>query len=436
MKREHVRFPGASGGLLAARLESPEGEPSAFALFAHCFTCSKDIKAAGWISQALVEQGIAVLRFDFTGIGESEGDFAQSSFSSNCDDLVAAAGFLAGSYRAPLLLIGHSLGGAAVLAAAAAIPSARAVVTIGAPSSTEHLSQSLLSRAPQLAAEGEAEVTLGGSRFRVRRQLLDDLSADHLGAALPALRRALLILHSPVDQIVGIENARRLYDAARHPKSFVSLDRADHLLRDERDARYAGSVIAAWSSRYLESRPRPALEPAPEPLSEPLAPEPASTRAANSPPAEGGAEEVSPEGEVIVAGGAERLAQTIVAGRHRLLVDEPESVPGGGGSGPTPYDLLLAALGACTSMTLALYARQKGLPFAGARVRLRHSRIHAADCLECQIKEGKLSRIEREIEILGGPFTDEQRARLLEIANRCPVHRTLTSEIDIPTRLV
>ena len=405
MKSEHLRFPGARGQSLAARLDSPAGEPVAYALFAHCFTCSKDLKAAGWISSALTERGIAVLRFDFTGLGESEGDFAGTDFSSNVDDLVAAADFLRRERAAPGLLVGHSLGGCAVLAAAERIPEARAVSTIGAPSETEHLKKTLVRLLPDLEARGECEVHLGGRPFRVRRELLDDLTEDHLRGVLEKLHRALLIFHSPVDDIVGIDHARRLFEMAKHPKSFISLDTATHLLGEERDARYVGEVLAVWASRYLEGV-KVDGETVPE---------------------------IGKEGEVLVVGGAHGYAQEIVAHRHRLIADEPADA-GGTDAGPTPYDLMLGALGACTSMTLRMYADRKQLPLEGVKVRLRYARIHAVDCAACETKVGKIDRIDREIELLG-TLSEEQRQRLLEMADRCPVHRTMTSEIDIVTRL-
>jgi uncharacterized OsmC-like protein/alpha/beta superfamily hydrolase len=405
MKSEHLRFPGTGGHELAARLESPMDEPTAYALFAHCLTCSKDLKAAGWISQALTERGIAVLRFDFTGIGGSEGE-AAGGFSSNVEDILAAADFLRRERRAPSLLVGHSLGGTAMLAAAPRIPEARAVAAIAAPSDTDHLRRILLKRVPELAEGEEVEVDLGGARpLRVTRELLEELGSHPMRGVMASLHKPLVLFHSPVDNTVGIEHAARLFEEAKHPKSFISLAGADHLLSRERDARYAGSVLAAWAEPFL-----------------------AGHEAAEAPPGE------RPEGEVTVIGGPAGLAQEIVAGRHRFMTDEPVAV-GGTGTGPTPYDLLLGALGACTSMTLRLYANLKKLPLEGVRVRLQHGKIHAEDCASCETKVGKLDRIDRDIEVLG-PLSDEQRLRLLEIADRCPVHRTLTSEIQIVSRLV
>lgn len=412
MASQRLKFPGAFGDDLVARLElpdsahSPSGEPVAYALFAHCFTCSKDLKAVGWISRALTERGIAVFRFDFTGIGESAGDFEDTDFSSNLDDLEAAASFLRDRYRAPQILIGHSLGGAAVLAAAERVPEAEVVATIGAPSDTEHLREILVRQAPELEERGEAEVRLGPSSFRIKQQFLEDLAQDHVTEALANLGRPLLIFHSPVDTIVGIDHARRIYEAAKHPKSFISLDQADHLLRDERDARYVGEVLSAWASRYVT------LE-APD------------------------AEDEVAEGVVVVEGGPEGFTQRVRARGHRFVADEPTSL-GGADQGASPYELLLAGLGACTSMTLRMYADRKGWPLDGVRVELRHDRIHAEDCASCTDDQreggGRLDQISRRIRV-EGDLDEEQRERLLEIANRCPVHRTLTGDLHVTSEL-
>lgn len=409
MKRERVQFPGADGQKLVGRIESPAGTPHAYALFAHCFTCSKDLKAVGWLSRTLVERGIAVFRFDFTGLGESEGDFADTNFSSNLEDLAAAGDFLRQEYEAPRILIGHSLGGAAVLAAAGReFPEAEAVATIGAPSDTQHLGDMLLSRAPEIEETGEARVRLAGREFTLRKQLLDDLSEQSMQDCIHGLGKALLVFHSPLDQVVAVEHARRIFEAAKHPKSFVSLDNADHLLTRQRDARYVGEVLAAWAGRYVEAE------------------EPELDRRLES----------GEQGQVTVLGGGvgEGFLQQVFARHHKLLADEPETVPGGSDRGPSPYDLLLAALGTCTSMTLRMYAERKEWPLEGVRVDLGHSRIHAEDCAHCETEGGRIDRIERVIEVLGD-LDDEQRGRLLEIADRCPVHRTLHGEIDVVNRL-
>jgi putative redox protein len=427
MRRERVRFPGSLGGELVGRLERPDGEPRAYALFAHCFTCGKDIKAAGWISRSLVERGFGVLRFDFTGIGESEGDFADTDFHSNLDDLVAAGDFLRSRYRAPALLAGHSLGGAAMLAAASAFPEAVAVATIGAPADTAHLRSTLAEKArEELERDGVAEVDLGGSRpVRVGRELFDDLAEDHLSGEIGGLGRPLLIFHSPADTVVGIDHAERIFTAAKHPKSFVSLGDAHHLLWDERDARWVGEQLATWAGRYVEG----------EALLPDLRSEAASLpdlRSEAEPEVEEYPEDV-PQGQVVVTGGAKGYAQEILARKHRLRADEPPEY-GGTDTGPTPYDLLLAALGSCTSMTLRMYADRKKWPLTGVRVVLDHGKVHAEDCATCETKEGKIDRIDRRIAV-EGELDAAQRERLLEIADKCPVHRTLEGEIEIRSTL-
>jgi putative redox protein len=396
-----VEFPGALGATLNARLDFPIAPPIAYALFAHCFTCSKDTRAATYVAAALAERGIATLRFDFTGLGGSGGDFANTNFTSNVDDLVAAADFLRERYRAPEILVGHSLGGAAVLAAAPRIPETAGIATIGAPSDPAHALRLIPDR-DEIARAGEAEVELAGRRFRIRKQLLDDLAGQRLGEIVHGLRQAILVMHSPRDDVVEIENAARIFQAARHPKSFVSLDPADHLLAQRADATYAGHVLAAWAERYIRG----------------TAPE---------------APAVVP-GKVVVRETREgKFTQLVAGGRHVVRADEPAAA-GGLDSGMSPYDFLLAGLGACTSMTLRMYADLKGLPLDRVTVELKHDKIHAADCADCETREGRLDRLERVIR-LEGALDAAQRAKLLEIADKCPVHRTLKSEIAIPTSL-
>jgi uncharacterized OsmC-like protein/alpha/beta superfamily hydrolase len=402
MPAEKFDFPNTQGHTLAALLDRPDGPVRAVALFAHCFTCGKDNKAARRIAEGLKLHGIAVLRFDFTGLGASEGEFANTTFSSNVDDLVAAADHLREKLAAPAILIGHSLGGAAVLAAAHRIAEARAVVTINAPADPAHVAGLLKDQVANIDLHGEVEVTLGGRQFRVRRAFLDDIAEQMLTTRIGALHKALLIFHSSTDETVGIDNASHIFLAAKHPKSFISLAGADHLVSRPSDAAYVAGVIAAWAERYLDMARDPVVDPDTE------------------------------EGTVLVREtGGGKFQQEIVSGPHRLLADEPVKA-GGLDSGPGPYDLLLAALGACTSMTVRLYADLKQIPLSRAVVRLRHQKIYAKDCAECETKEGKIDHIDRAI-TFEGDLTAEQRKRLIEIADKCPVHRTLESEINIRT---
>jgi putative redox protein len=404
MTTRAVTFAGASGARLAARLElPPDDEPRATALFAHCFTCSKDLRAAVAITRELAGAGFAVLRFDFTGLGESEGDFADTDFTSNVDDLVAAARWLEEEIEPPAVLVGHSLGGAAVLRATSQLSSVKAVATIGAPADPAHVLQHVSEHADEIRERGEATVTLAGRPFTIRASFLDDVESAMAAEHLAELGAALLVMHSPVDRTVGVENARRIYDAARHPKSFLSLDTADHLLTRPEDARYAARVLGAWAARYV-----PQIESADDTA------------------------DIVAHDRVVTRTGPSGFRTDVMAGRHRLVADEPASV-GGSDEGPTPYDLLVAGLGACTSMTLRMYADRKEWPLEEVRVRLRHSKIHRTDEEACvDGREARLDRVHREIELVGA-LDDEQRTRLIEIADRCPVHRTLERGIVVET---
>jgi uncharacterized OsmC-like protein/alpha/beta superfamily hydrolase len=401
MPAERFDFKNNRGETLSALLDRPAGPSRATALFAHCFTCGKDIRAARRIAERLTALGIGVLRFDFTGLGSSEGEFANTTFSSNVEDLVAAATHMRERGHAPSLLIGHSLGGAAILAAASQISEARGVVTIAAPSDPSHILHLFKDHEPLIRQHGELEVSLAGRPFRIRSEFLDDVAEHVLKEKIATLRKALLVFHSPTDETVGIDNATAIFTAAKHPKSFVSLAGADHLLSRREDSEYVADVIAAWSERYLGMAA------------------PAETA------------EATADGVTVSETGVSKFQQVITAGHHKLIADEPVSA-GGLDSGPNPYDLVLAGLGACTSMTLRLYADRKGLPLERVSVQLKHSRIHAQDCETCETKEGRVDRIDRVL-TLTGKLDEAQRKSLLEIADKCPVHRTLTSEIDIRT---
>ncbi len=405
LSSKKLTFPGASGEMLAARLDLPARAPQAYALFAHCFTCSKDIFAAARIAGELAAHGIAVLRFDFTGLGRSEGEFANTSFSSNIEDLLRAADFLRENFEAPQIMIGHSLGGAAVLAAAADVPEARAVATIGAPADADHVIHNFSAKVAEIEERGVAEVTLGGRIFTIKKQFLDDLKAQSVAERVAAMRKALLVFHAPRDEIVGVENATAIFSAARHPKSFVSLDDADHLLSRRADAVYVAQVLSAWVSRFIDGAEEIQILPFP-----------------------------GPEGMVSVAetGGGKFQAE-VVARAHRMMADEPVDY-GGMDTGPTPYDFLSMALGACTTMTLRMYADRKKLALERAAVHVRYDKVHADDCAECEDREGRVDRFERELELSGNLDLDT-RERLKEIADKCPVHRTLEQSSVIVTTL-
>jgi putative redox protein len=399
LPRQNIQFPGSHGNL-AGSIEMPATTPRGFALFAHCFTCGKDSLAASHISRELANLGIGVLRFDFTGLGGSDGDFANSHFSSNIEDLVAAADYLRAHHEAPVLLIGHSLGGTAVLAAAERIEDARAVVTIGAPASPEHVVAQFEAHVETLETEGEAEVSLGGRKFRIGRSFLDDLYRHPMKDRIRRLRKALLIMHSPIDETVDIADAGAIFEAALHPKSFVSLDDADHLLRRREDADFVASTIAGWANRYFraeDSEPTEAVE--------------------------GGA--------VRVTEGNQRFLRHVYTDDHAWLADEPTRA-GGDNLGPDPYEQLLAALGACTSMTIRMYANRKKWTLSRLRVELTHERDHGPDCERCE-EPGQIIDVIRRLIQIEGDLDDSQIERLLEIADRCPVHRTLTGDLRIET---
>ena len=403
-----VSFPNNDEQTLAAALESPDSTPKFYALFAHCFTCSKDINAATRISRRLCDNGVAVLRFDFTGLGNSEGDFANSNFSSNVQDIIAAATFLEANYEPVTLLIGHSLGGAAILAAAQQLESVNAVATIAAPATGAHIEHLFTESKQKIKQEKQAEVSLGGRVFTIKNQFLEDIeqynSIDHISQ----LDKALLIFHSPVDTIVSIDEAAKIYTAAKHPKSFISLDTADHLLSNPSDSQYVADIIAEWVNRYIADNIKDSLASAEKPNLE--------------------------HGQVLVRERGQAFTQDIFTDSHELLADEPVSL-GGHDLGPNPYEFLLAALGSCTSMTLRMYANRKQYPLDVIEVKLKHTKIHAQDCEDCETDKGMVDVMDRDIK-LNGNLTREQIEKLMEIADKCPVHKTLVNDIKINTKLI
>ncbi len=402
VKSERIEFIGSQGDKLAARLDAPNGTVRGYALFAHCFTCSKDVFAASRIASALAAHGIATLRFDFTGLGASEGEFANTNFSSNVADLIAAANWLRENRAAPELLIGHSLGGAAVLAGAGDIAELKAVATIGAPADADHVVHNFQASLDAIESDGEATVSLAGRQFTIKKQFLDDVRGTSLKDRISALKPALIVFHAPLDQTVGIENASAIFSAARHPKSFVSLDGADHLLSRRQDAVFVADVLAGWANRFLPVAERP-----------------------KSPPS----------GVVRVRETHHgKFQQDVLVDDHHLLADEPSSV-GGDGTGPSPYDYLSIALGTCTSMTLRMYADFKKLQLGRVTVDVTHGKVHADDCKDCgEGKTGKIDRFERTISVKG-EISEELRDKLEEIAGKCPVHRTLEAEAAVVTKV-
>lgn len=402
MPAEKIHFENQEGQTLSARLEKPVHQhPHTYALFAHCFTCGKQLTAIRRIAQGLTLNGFAVLSFDFTGLGESEGDFADTNFSSNIEDLVSAANFLKATHEAPTLLVGHSLGGSAVIRAASLLPSVTAIATIGAPASPSHVQHLFLSQTKEIEASGVAKVEIAGRPFTVKKQFLEDIRTQALQPTLESLEQALLILHSPQDLVVSVDNAAKIYHAARHPKSYISLDGADHLLTNKADAQYAGQMIAAWAMRYLD-------------IDKSKGPHPEKDVAVR----------LRPE---------DQFTTEVTVRKHGLTADEPPEI-GGNDFGPSPYELLTAGLGACTAMTLRMYADRKQWPLEEVLVHLEHTKDHAEDCQNPEKPNSKIDHFNRVIE-LKGPLDAKQKQKLLDIADKCPVHRTLNSPVKILTNL-
>ena len=391
-------FPNKNGETLSGKLELPASAPRAFALFAHCFTCSKDFIAAGVIAKTLAEKGIGVLRFDFTGLGNSEGDFSNTNFTSNVDDLLSACEHLGREYGKPELLIGHSLGGAAVLRAATRLEQVKAVVTLNAPSDLAHLNHLFEDELDTIKNEGEAKVNVAGRSFTIKKQLIEDMAETEMLEGISTFRKALLVMHAPLDNIVSIDHAANIFKAAKHPKSFISLDSADHLLSRRNDARYAANVCAAWVDRFIA----------------PV----------------GDKDNMVEDGIVRVQTRPDaKFTQDIFSQDHHVVADEPLAA-GGENLGMNPYEFLLAGLGACTSMTVKMYAERKGLPLEEVIVEMSHQKIHAEDCEQCETTSGKVDKIIKHIELKGDLSSEEQK-RILEIAEKCPVNRTLKAEIII-----
>lgn len=402
MKNEQIEFTNKKGDKLSARLELPvDRRPHNYAIFAHCFTCNKNFKAVRYIAAALAVRGFGVLSFDFTGLGMSEGDFSETNFSGTVDDLISAAEFLETNYAAPTVLIGHSLGGAATLLAASVLDSVKAIVTVGAPATPRHVTNLLQNGIGEIEANGASLVNIGGRSFTIKKQFIEDLEKHDLLSVVRATKKAFLFLHSPQDKIVGIENAAELFRAARHPKSFISLDGADHLLSAQSDAIYVGDLIASWTARYA--------------------------------PIAKSQEFKTDRQTVAFLGEDEKFTTLIKAGEHLLTADEPTSF-GGNDFGASPYQLVSAGLAACTAMTLRLYADRKNWDLREIYVHISHEKTHLEDCFKCEAATSKIDSFTREIE-LKGELDDEQKQRLLEIADKCPVHRTLENTAHISTKL-
>lgn len=402
MHSQTIKFSNSEGTELSGKLEMPvDGKPSYYAIFAHCFTCSKDLKAVRNITLALAQKGFGVLRFDFTGLGQSAGDFADTNFTSNVNDIASAAAYLEEHFEAPSLLIGHSFGGTAVLMAGSQLDSVKAIATVGAPCEPEHVLHLLKEDIHKIREEGKATVKLAGRNFDIKSQFVEDLENQGMTKILKEMRgKALLVMHSPQDDTVEVQNARNIYESAHHPKSFISLDGADHLLTKSEDSVYVGNIVAGWVQRYL-------------------------------PPVE--REKLSSDAQVLAKLDEGPFLTEILAGNHHLIADEPKNI-GGSDLGPSPYELLTSGLGACTAMTIKMYVDRKGWPLEEVKVHLNYDNNYVEDCMNCETEDRKIGRFERVVEVKGD-LDEKQKARILAIANKCPVHKTLEQGVTIDTRL-
>jgi len=403
MNTIRIKIPTEGKNFLAAKLELPiDKKPHNFAIFAHCFTCNKDLHPVKNISRALTENGFGVLRFDFTGLGESPGDFSETNFSSNLEDLFRIEEYLSKNYKSPTLIVGHSLGGAAAIIGGAKIETVRAIATIGAPASIPHVKHLINDSLDEINTKGFANVSIGGRPFKLKKQFIDDLEKNDVKTVLNKINKAILIVHSPQDSIVGIDNATQIYHAAKHPKSFVSIDGADHLLMNPIDSVYVGNVIGSWATRYVESSDENILD--------------------------------SPYQVSGYLGEEEKFTMQIKAGDHNFTADEPKEV-GGNDFGPSPYELLSGSLAACTAMTLRVYADHKKWDLQEVYVHIERDKKHLEDCKDCENPNAKIDHFIKHIELIG-ELDDTQRKRLLQIAEKCPVNKTLKSSVNTETKLL
>ncbi|MBO3115669.1 alpha/beta fold hydrolase [Winogradskyella sp. DF17] len=405
MNSTKLKIENRKGITLNAHLELPANQkPNYYAIFAHCFTCSSSLNAVRHVSRALTQDGFAVVRFDFTGLGRSEGDFADSHFSANVEDVIDVHQFMTDNYKAPSLLVGHSLGGAAVLVAGSKLAAVKAIATVGAPATIGHVKHLFSHAIEDVKEKGKVKINIGGRPFEIDENFVSEFDKTDLQTIVKNLRKPLLIMHSPFDKIVGIENAQDLYLNAHHPKSFVTLDAADHLLTRETDSQYVGEVIGTWAKRYFPKTENTML---------------------------------STEGEQLVAHlniVEDNFTTFIQTKNHTFTADEPEEI-GGNDFGPSPYEYLNAALAACTVMTLKLYAERKQWDLNEVFIYISHSRKHSDD-LRAEVEKPKyLDHISKKLKFVGN-LDDSQKERLKEIASRCPVHKTIASEVIFETEII